>query len=234
MVEPSRDVATFLELAGRFGSLTGYGNDQSRVPLLVALKPCCRKSLPTSFDSMNPLRSAPFAAATPELPLPKDEKDHAGVPSPVIACIVKRAPLRVQAPHTLFASIETPSAMAVASLYCQTVLPEGPNTRLSGRVTAIDGAFELRMSVLWIMPCGVAVMNARRVTPAARTAWPRVVAFAAAKRATKASAATENNPAKMRRLKNPPSPTSLRARPRRIERLWRPGADTEFLRVLAT
>src|SRR5882724_2627139 len=104
MVEPSRDVATFLELAGRFGSLTGYGNDQSGVPLLVDLKPCCRKSLPTSFDSMNPLRSAPFAAATPELPLPNEEKDHAGVPSPVIACIVRRAPLRAQAPHTFLLS----------------------------------------------------------------------------------------------------------------------------------
>src|SRR6266480_4846633 len=101
MVEPSRDVATFLELAGRFGSLTGYGNDQSGVPLLVDLKPCCRKSLPTSFDSINPLRSAPFAAATPELPLPKEEKDHAGVPSPVIACMVRHAPLRIHAPHVV-------------------------------------------------------------------------------------------------------------------------------------
>jgi len=46
------------------------------------------------------------------LPLPNDENDHAGVQLPVIACIVKRAPLRVQAPHTLLASIDTPSAMA--------------------------------------------------------------------------------------------------------------------------
>ena len=130
MVDPSRDVATFLELAGRFGSLTGYGNDQSGVPLLLDLKPCCRKSLPAAFDSMKPLRSPPFAAATPELPLPKVEKDHAGVPLPVIACIVKRAPLRVQAPHTLLASIDTPSAIADWSLYCQSVLPRGPNTRL--------------------------------------------------------------------------------------------------------
>src|SRR5947207_7703978 len=128
MVEPSRDVATFLELAGRFGSLTGYGNDQSGVPLLLDLKPCCRKSLATAFDSMKPLRSAPFAAATPELPLPKDEKLHAGVPLPVIACMVKRAPLRVQAPHTLLASIDTPPAIAVGSSYCQTVLPKGTNT----------------------------------------------------------------------------------------------------------
>src|SRR6266403_2557445 len=124
MVEPSRDVATFLELAGRFGSLTGYGNDQSGAPLLVDLKLCCRKSLPTSFDSINPLRSAPFAAATPELPLPKEEKDHAGVPLPVIACMVRHAPLRIHAPHTLFASIDTPSAIAVASSYCQIVLPK--------------------------------------------------------------------------------------------------------------
>src|SRR5437870_8549289 len=130
MVEPSRDVATFLELAGRFGSLTGYGNDQSGVPLLVDLKPCCRKSLPTSFDSMNPLRSAPFAAATPELPLPKEKKDHAGVPTPVIACTVRRAPLRSHAPHTLLASIDTPPAIAVSSSYIQTMLPKGRNTRL--------------------------------------------------------------------------------------------------------
>src|SRR5207248_10791291 len=88
MVEPSRDVATFLELAGRFGSLTGYGHDQSGLPLLLDLKPCCRKSSPAAFDSINPLRSAPFAAATPELPLPKAEKDHDGVPLPVIACVV--------------------------------------------------------------------------------------------------------------------------------------------------
>src|SRR5437899_11539001 len=99
MVEPSRDVATFLELAGRFGSLTGYGNDQSGVPLLVDLKPCCRKSLSAAFDSIKPLRSAPFAAATPELQLPKDEKDHAGGPWPVIAGRVKRPRLRSQAPQ---------------------------------------------------------------------------------------------------------------------------------------
>ena len=128
MVEPSRDVATFLELAGRFGSLTGYGNDQSGVPLLLDVKPCCRKSSPAAFDSINPLRSAPFAAATPELPLPKEEKDHAGVPLPVIACMVRRAPSRSQAPQTLLASIDTPPAIAVWSSYCQTVLPEGTNT----------------------------------------------------------------------------------------------------------
>src|SRR5205814_1641723 len=86
MVEPSRDVATLLELAGRFGSLTGSGNDQSGVPLLVDLKPCSRKSSPAEFDSINPLRSAPFAAATPELPLPKEEKARAAMPLPVIAC----------------------------------------------------------------------------------------------------------------------------------------------------
>src|SRR5690242_16123292 len=130
MVDPSRDVAIFLELAGKFGSLTGYGNDQSGMLLLVDLNPCCRKSLPAAFDSMKPLRSAPLAAATPELPLPKDEKDHAGVPLPVIAWMVKRAPLRVQAPHTLLASIDTPSAIAAWSLYCQTVLPRGPDTCL--------------------------------------------------------------------------------------------------------
>ena len=108
-------MATFLELAGRFGSLTGYGNDQSGVPLLVDLKPCCRKSLPAAFDSIKPLRSAPLAAATPELPLPKEEKLHAGVPLPVIACMVRRAPLRSQAPQTLLASIDTPSAIAFGS-----------------------------------------------------------------------------------------------------------------------
>src|SRR6476659_1197378 len=114
-VDPSRDVATFLELAGRFGSLTGYGNDQSGVPLLLDVKPCCRKSVPAAFDSMHPLRSAALAAATPELPLPNEEKDHTGVPLPVIACMVRRAPLRSHAPHTLFASIDTPSAIAVGS-----------------------------------------------------------------------------------------------------------------------
>ena len=51
--------------------------------------------------------SEPLAAATPELPLPKDEKLHAGVPFPVIACMVRRAPLRSQAPQTLLASIDT-------------------------------------------------------------------------------------------------------------------------------
>src|SRR5206468_11398721 len=114
----------------RFGSLSGYANDQSGVPLLVDLRPCCRKSLATSFDCMKRLRSAPFAAAPPELPLPNEEKAQAGVPSPVIACIVRRAPLRVQAPHTLFVSIDTPSAMAVASSYRQTVLPKGTNIGL--------------------------------------------------------------------------------------------------------
>src|ERR1043166_6606065 len=112
MLYPPREVATFLELAGKFGSLTGYGNDQSGVPLLVYLNACCRKSLPAAFDSMKPLRSAPFASATPELPLPKVENDHAGVPLPVIACLVRRAPLRIHAPHTLWSSIETPSAIA--------------------------------------------------------------------------------------------------------------------------
>ena len=61
------------------------------------------------------LAGAALAAATPELPLPKDEKLHAGVPLPVIACIVSRAPLRVHAPHTLLASIDTPSAIAAWS-----------------------------------------------------------------------------------------------------------------------
>ncbi len=131
------------------------------MPLLVDLKPCWRKSLPAAFDSMKPLRSAPLAAATPELPLPNAEKDHAGVPLPVIGCMVKRAPLRSHAPHTLLASIDTPSAIAVASLYCQTVLPKGANTRLSGRTAAIDGSLELLMLVLWIMPCGVTLKTAR-------------------------------------------------------------------------
>src|SRR5215471_8075770 len=201
MVEPSRDVATFLELAGRFGSLTGYGNDQSGLPLLLDVKPCCRKSSPTAFDSMNPLRSAPFAAATPELPLPKDEKLHAGVPLPVIACMVRRAPLRSHAPHTLLASIETPPAIAVWSSYCQSVVPRGPNTRLSAILGTAGSAFELPVCVLWIMPCGVTLMNARRVTPAARTPSTCVDGLAATKRATKTSAATGNNPIKMRRLR---------------------------------
>jgi len=47
-------------------------------------------------------------------------------------------------------------------------------------------------------------------------------------------ARTINRPINTRRLKNPPSPTSLRANLRRVERLWRAGADTEILRVLAT
>src|SRR5262249_19873304 len=147
MVDPSRDVATFLELAGRFGSLTGYGKDQSGVPLLLEVKPCCRKSSPAAFDSIKPLRSVPLAAATPELPLPKEEKLHNGVPLPVIACMVRRAPLRSHAPHTLLASIETPSAIAVWSSYCQTVVPRGPNTRLLAILDAAGGTFELRVCV---------------------------------------------------------------------------------------
>src|SRR5215831_67742 len=97
MVDPSREVATFLELAGRFGSLTGYGKDQSGVPLLLDAKPCCRKSLPAAFDSIKPSRSVPLAAATPVLPLLKEEKCHASVPLPVIGSMLKRAPVRVQA-----------------------------------------------------------------------------------------------------------------------------------------
>jgi hypothetical protein len=57
------------------------------------------------------------------------------------------------------------------------------------------------MWVLWITPCGVTLMNARRVTPAARAGSPRVDGFAVAKRATKVSAQAENNPVKMRRLR---------------------------------
>lgn len=57
------------------------------------------------------------------------------------------------------------------------------------------------MWVLWITPCAVTLMNARRVTPAARSAWPRVDVFAATKRARQVSAQTENNPVKMRRLR---------------------------------
>src|SRR4029077_13361676 len=110
-------------------------------------KPCCRKSLPAAFDSIKPLRSAPLAAATPELPLPKDEKDHAGVPLPLIACIVRRAPLRSQAPQTLLASIDTPSAIAAGYLYCQSVVPKGPDMRRSAILRAAGGAFE--RCVLW-------------------------------------------------------------------------------------
>ena len=51
------------------------------------------------------------------------------------------------------------------------------------------------------MPCDVTLMNARRVTPAARSAWPCVDAFAAAKQVTKMSAKTENNPIKIRSLR---------------------------------
>src|SRR6266481_2812109 len=57
------------------------------------------------------------------------------------------------------------------------------------------------MWVLWITPCGVTLMNVRRVTPAARTAWPCVDVFAAAKRARKISAQTETNAVKMRSLR---------------------------------
>ena len=45
-------------------------------------------------------------------------------------------------------------------------------------------------------------MNARRGTPAARTASPRVDGFAAAKTATATSTAIESNPVRMRRLQN--------------------------------
>ena len=50
-VEPSRETASRFELAGRFGSLSGNGNDQSGMPLLVDLKPWIRKSFPGAFDS---------------------------------------------------------------------------------------------------------------------------------------------------------------------------------------
>src|SRR6266853_4251866 len=102
MVEPSRDTATFLELAGRFGSLTGNENDQSGVPSLVDLKPWIRKSFPAAFDSIKAMRSAPLAEATPELPSPKEENSKSGVPLPVIGYALSRAPWRVHAPHTLF------------------------------------------------------------------------------------------------------------------------------------
>src|SRR5690349_24919357 len=129
MVDPSRDVATFLELAGRLGSLTGYGKDQSGVPLLLDLKPCCRKSLPAAFDSIMPARSVPLAAATPVLPLLNEEKCHASVPLPVIGYMLKRAPLRIHAPQTLLASMATPSAIAFGSSTLQSVLPSGANRR---------------------------------------------------------------------------------------------------------
>src|SRR4029077_16933967 len=127
--------------------LTGYGNDQSGVPLLLDLKPCCRKSAPAAFDSIKRLCAATFAAATPALQLPKDEKLHAGVPLPVIACMVRRAPLRSQAPQTLLASIDTPSTIAAGYLYCQSVVPKGPDMRRSAILRAAGGAFE--RCVLW-------------------------------------------------------------------------------------
>jgi hypothetical protein len=77
----------------------------------------------------------------------------------------------------------------------------GPNTRLSAILRAAGGAFALPRWVLWIMPCGVTVMNAWRVTPLARPASTRVGGFAAAKKARKASAATGINAVKMRRLR---------------------------------
>src|SRR6476620_11380293 len=76
----------------------------------------------------------------------------------------------------------------------------GPNTRLSAILRDAGGAFE--RCVLWIMPCGVTLMNAWRVTPPARTDSTRAGGFAAAKKARKASAATGINPVKLRRLKN--------------------------------
>src|SRR6266516_1197470 len=45
--------------------------------------------------------------------------------------------------------------------------------------------------------------------------------------ARKTPARTTNRPIKTRRLKNPPSPTGLRARLRRVERLRWAGADCE-------
>ena len=45
----------------------------------------------------------------------EEEKLHAGVPLPVIGCMVRRAPLRSHAPQTLLASIDTPSAIAFGS-----------------------------------------------------------------------------------------------------------------------
>ena len=59
------------------------------------------------------------------------------------------------------------------------------------------------MSVLWNTPCGVTLMNARRVTPAARIVSPRVDGFVAARRARKASTTTEKSTVIIRRLQKP-------------------------------
>src|SRR5438045_5312811 len=59
------------------------------------------------------------------------------------------------------------------------------------------------MSVLWNTPCGVTLMNARRVTLEARIVSPRVDGFVAARRARKASTTTEKSAVIIRRLRKP-------------------------------
>src|SRR5262249_21662098 len=152
---------TLLELAGRFGSLTGYGNDQSGVPLLLEVKPCCRKSSPSASDSIKPARSAPLAAATPVLPLLKEENSHVGVPLPVIGYKLKRAPSRIQAPHTLFESMATPSAMAFGSSTIQSVLPNGPFACLSSVPAANDCFSDVTTLRSSSIPSGVTLKNVR-------------------------------------------------------------------------
>ena len=72
--------------------------------------------------------------------------------------------------------------------------------RLSVILCAADGAFEVLKFVLWIIPCGVTLIDDWRVTSLARTASTRVDGFAAAKRARKANAATGINAIKVCRL----------------------------------
>lgn len=74
--------------------------------------------------------------------------------------------------------------------------------RLSVILCAADGAFEVPRCVLWILPCGVTLIDDWRVTSLARTDSTRVGGFAAAKRARKANAATEINAGKVRRLRS--------------------------------
>src|SRR5678816_1129468 len=72
--------------------------------------------------------------------------------------MLKRAPLRVHAPQTLFASIATPSAMAFWSSTIQSVLPDGRITGLPEDRVATDTIFDSLLKS-GITPSGVTFMN---------------------------------------------------------------------------
>ena len=74
--------------------------------------------------------------------------------------MLKRAPERVQAPQTLFASIATPSAIAFLSSTIQSVLPDGRIAWLCDELVATDTAFDWTLQSS-IAPLDVSLMNVR-------------------------------------------------------------------------